>query len=214
MTPIQTLSAHIATLPAKDQSFAQSLLNQATTKGLSEKQMFWVEKLAARATGTTPVEAPAQVGNFAGVIALFATAKAHLKFPKIRLALADGRKVVLSVAGPKAKHPGTINVTDGEKFGANVWYGRVDADGAFQINHAIDHATQVALTGLLAVLANDPAGTAAAYGGIAKSCCFCGKEITTVESKAVGYGPDCADHFGLPWGAKAARAALSCEGVA
>jgi hypothetical protein len=206
MTPIQTLSANLSALPAKDQSFAQSLLNQATTKGLSDKQMFWVEKLAARATGTAPVEAPAQVGNFAGVIALFATAKAHLKFPKIRLALTDGRKVVLSVAGPKAKHPGTINVTDGEKFGANVWYGRVDVAGAFQVNHAVDHATQVALAGLLAVLANDPAGTAAAYGKLTASCCFCNLTLTDPKSVEVGYGPICASNYSLPWG-------LKCESV-
>jgi hypothetical protein len=214
MTSFQTLSANLAALPVKDQAFAQSLLDQAAKKGLSDKQMFWVEKLAARATGSEPAAAaPAQVGNFAGVIALFQAAKAHKAFPKISLLLDDGRKIVLTLAGEKAKMPGTVNVTDGGKFGSNVWYGRVDPTGAWQVSGKVDHATQVKLAGLLALLANDPAGTAAEYGVTTHHCCFCQKELTHPDSKAVGYGPDCADHFGLPWGAKTTKA-LTCEGVA
>lgn len=31
-------------------------------------------------------------------------------------------------------------------------------------------------------------------------CCFCGTQITSKDSLAVGYGPICAEKFGLPWG--------------
>lgn len=31
-------------------------------------------------------------------------------------------------------------------------------------------------------------------------CCFCGTQITSKDSLAVGYGPICAENFGLPWG--------------
>jgi hypothetical protein len=211
INPIITLTENLASLPAKDQAFAHSLLSASHP---SEKQMYWIMKLAQRATGTAPAAAPAvEVGNFAGVIALFAAAKQHKAFPKIALKLNDGRKIVLSLAGEKAKQPGTVNVTDGGKFGSNVWYGRVSPDGAWQVSGKVDHATQLAVAGLLAVLANDPAGTAAAYGVATHHCCFCQKELTHPDSKAVGYGPDCAEHFGLPWGAKT-TAALSCEGVA
>jgi hypothetical protein len=209
--PYKFLSDNVAKLPAKDQEFALSLLSKHSW---SEKQHFWINKLAERAAGTAPAPTAAvEVGDFSGVIALFQVAKEHKAFPKISLRLDDGRKIVLSLAGEKAKQPGTVNVTDGGKFGSNVWYGRVTPTGAWQVSKAIDAGTERDLAGLLAVLANDPAGTAAEYGIATHHCCFCQKEITHPDSKAVGYGPDCAEHFGLPWGKKAS-AALSCEGVA
>jgi hypothetical protein len=36
-------------------------------------------------------------------------------------------------------------------------------------------------------------------------CCFCNHKIGEGEdnrSAAVGYGPECAKHFGVPWGVK------------
>jgi hypothetical protein len=203
LNPHKFLSDNYTKLPAKDHAFAQSLLASQT---LSEKQHAWIVRLADRAAGVV-VEAPAvQVGNFAGVIALFETAKAHLKFPKIRLQLNDGRKVVLTLAGQNAKAPGTVNVTDGGKFPANVWYGRVTPAGEWQVSGKIDAATQRDVAGLLAVLANDPAGTAAAYGTMTGSCCFCALTLTDARSIEVGYGPICASHYQLPWG-------LKCESV-
>ena len=32
------------------------------------------------------------------------------------------------------------------------------------------------------------------------NCCFCGRELTTLESRSAGYGPICAEKWGLPWG--------------
>lgn len=31
-------------------------------------------------------------------------------------------------------------------------------------------------------------------------CCFCGRDLDTKESIFAGYGPICADKYGLPWG--------------
>lgn len=41
---------------------------------------------------------------------------------------------------------------------------------------------------------------AKAFGDSTHHCVFCHKGLTTKESKAVGYGPVCADNYGLPWG--------------
>jgi hypothetical protein len=211
VNPITTLTENLASLSAKDQEFAHSLLS---ARFPSEKQMYWIGKLAARATSPAPAAVPTtQVGNFAGVIALFNTGHANLKFPKIRLQLDDGRKVVLSLAGPAAKQPGTVNVTDGGAYGSNVWYGRVDANGAWQVSGKVDAATQAKLATLLTALAADPATVAAAYGRMTGSCCFCALTLTDQRSVSVGYGPVCAGNYGLPWGARAAST-LSCEGVA
>lgn len=46
------------------------------------------------------------------------------------------------------------------------------------------------------------ADEAAAHGHLTERCCFCGIKLRTPESVAVGYGPDCAEQRGLPWGTK------------
>lgn len=53
---------------------------------------------------------------------------------------------------------------------------------------------------LLVAFAADPAGYSAAHGRAHGSCCYCGRGLTDSRSLAVGYGPICADHYGLPWG--------------
>ena len=41
---------------------------------------------------------------------------------------------------------------------------------------------------------------AAHLGQITGRCVFCSRTLTDERSIAVGYGPVCADHHGLPWG--------------
>ena len=133
--------------------------------------------------------------EFTGVFSLFEYAIAHtLKYPKIRLQTALGAPVCLSRAGSKSI--GQIMVTDGAPFGSNVYYGRVTLDGEF-IPSQVRSASVV---DLLARLASDPARVASEYGRLTGNCCFCELRLTDARSTAVGYGPICADHFGLPWG--------------
>ena len=33
-------------------------------------------------------------------------------------------------------------------------------------------------------------------------CCFCHQSLDDERSTARGYGPVCAEHFGLPWGSR------------
>ena len=93
---VATLATLIPVLKANDAKFASDLI--ASFKkygGLTPKQEPWIGKLIARASApVAPVAAAVNVGGFAGVVALFTTAKAHLKFPKIRLVL-NGTKIVL-----------------------------------------------------------------------------------------------------------------------
>lgn len=41
---------------------------------------------------------------------------------------------------------------------------------------------------------------AAALGKLTERCVFCNRKLTDGRSTDVGYGPDCADREGLPWG--------------
>src|SRR6185436_1560785 len=48
---------------------------------------------------------------------------------------------------------------------------------------------------------------AVAHGHTTGNCSFCARDLTDPRSTSVGYGPICAQHFGLPWGDTGAAAA-------
>jgi hypothetical protein len=177
--------------------FARDLIAADAKGKLTPGRAAWVLKLLDRAS--TPAPAPEAVGgDVAGIFALFANAKARgLKWPKIKLASGDGGPVVFKLAGPNSKYAGDVLVTDGGPFGANKWYGRITPAGEYVPGRAVTPDVR----GLIAAFAADPAGVAAQYGKQAGACCFCGRGLDTPESLTVGYGPVCADKFGLPWGA-------------
>jgi hypothetical protein len=134
--------------------------------------------------------------NVSGIFSLFEHAIAHsLKYPKIRLQTSSGQNVVLSRAGDKSRYTGQIQVTDGRPYGANTYFGRIDTAGIFHVSTA-DATVSVLLTRL----ADNPADVASEYGRLTGQCCFCGLALKDARSTAVGYGPICADKFGLPWG--------------
>lgn len=186
---IEALRKVLPALPAKDQSFAQSLLDQFDMRGsLSEKQAYWVDKLAA---GPAPKREDVKI-DVSGVAKLFATAK--YKGLKRAAIVIDNMR--LSVAGQNARVPGSINVTDGGDFEGRTWFGRIVGD-VFQPSR---DCTSAVIENLKAFAAN-PVAHAAAHGHATGACCFCNRELTDERSIAVGYGPICADHYGLPWGA-------------
>lgn len=160
---------------------------------LSGEFQFWrVAPPAARATEN--------VGDLSAIIALFAAAKRHLRFPAIVL---DGFRV--NVAGERARQPGSLTVTSVDKGYDNrrKWFGRVTLAGVFEPAPAADPA----IGAKLRAFAADPAGQAAEYGRLHGVCCFCNKPLRDERSTAVGYGRTCAAHYAMPWGCTEAVAA-------
>lgn len=200
---LQDLAAVLPTLPASKQGFAQSLIDQAQVKPLSDKQMFWVNKLVEDLTAPKP--APAQVGKLDGINLLFDNARKHLKFPAITLSVpAASMTIRINVAGTQAKFPGTLNVTSGEKPSFDdrrTWYGRVMKDGSYVPSDKAATCAD-AITERLVAFARNAAEVAAEHGKLTGRCCFCNLHLSDERSTAVGYGKTCAAHFGLPWGSK------------
>jgi hypothetical protein len=138
---------------------------------------------------------------------LFALAKSKgLKSPKIRLLSTGGahgaQKLVVKAAGPSSRHTGQLLVTDQNGYGG-VYFGRIDSAGRFIASESAKRAMPDTMTDVenaLRDMGSDPAKTASAYGRCTGACCFCGLELTDGRSIAVGYGPICADKYGLPWG--------------
>lgn len=154
-----------------------------------------------------------------GIYKLFAQAKQHLKWPKIHLLLPGKQlgfnnyvqpedELVLSVASAKSRLAGRIMVTDGRKYPGNTFYGSIDTAGVFHQNPCAGPD----VLKLLSELSADPAGVAAKFGLLTGRCCFCNKQLEDERSTAVGYGPVCADHYGLLWGA-APAASVAPKGV-
>lgn len=145
-------------------------------------------------------------GSFDRINAIFASAKASgLKHPKVRFDMPSDAEnddsepiaITLSVAGPSARVPGSINVASQGSFDNRDWYGRVVRGDLYQPGKSNTDA----VTEVVKRFCEDPAGYAAAYGRRSGNCCFCGLELTDKRSLFAGYGPVCAERWSLPWGA-------------
>lgn len=187
-----------ARLSANDQRFAASLMASFTSRrGVSDKQAHWLVVLADRATGKVqkPALGEEKVSDdFPKLVALFERAREHLKFPSIVLHDDTVGGIKVHVAGERAKHPGSLTVVTAH---SREWLGRVHKDGTFSFKQS----TPKTVIDLLRRFAVDPAGEAARYGRLHGVCCFCGRPLKDERSTVVGYGPVCARHFGLAWGA-------------
>ena len=176
-----------------DDLFVQSLLSQ---KLLSEKQVAWIHKLATdRQARITPA---AVVGlNLLPVVDMMNQALAAQKRrPRIVLATAEGKPVVLQMASSRSSKPGSLLVSDGGPFGLSTYYGRVHADGTVQTGRSWTPEVEQ----LLRQLAVNPLSVAQQHGVATGQCCFCNRPLSTKESRSAGYGPICAEKFGLSWG--------------
>lgn len=179
-------------------AFARSLKAKAMAYkgGLTHEQMKWAHKKAMDVLFGKPEPIKQALDDVAGIFALFQTAKASkLKFPKITLEAASGQPICLKLASG-GQYKGDIHVTDGLPFGQNKYFGRIAQDGGFVRGGKCTDE----IAAFLQEFAKDPAGVAAKYGHLTGHCCFCQRHLTDENSVAVGYGPVCADHYGLPWG--------------
>jgi hypothetical protein len=156
-------------------------------------------RLWAKALGVAPA-APAPVPvNATGIEALLRSANKRLKYPAVKLRTEDGTYLRVSIAGDRSKNPGAINVVGEGVWPDRPFYGWIK-DGAYVPHHNVFEEAATAIGAALQAFAADPAGVAGAYGKKTGACCFCSRRLDDARSVDVGYGPTCADHYGLPWG--------------
>jgi hypothetical protein len=213
---INQLQSVLPKLKASDAKFASDLIGSFKKyKKLTPKQEPWVGKLIERATVPVVPTATINVGGFDGVIALFNTAKAHLKYPKITL-LCMGKPVTLAVAGQLSKVPGTVNVMGEGKYPDREWFGRVSPDGQWSPSKSTSPEMLEALTALLQKFSSQPARVAKEHGKLTGNCCFCNSALSDPKSLAAGFGPTCADHYGLKteWKLAVAKVEMAAGTVA
>jgi hypothetical protein len=161
--------------------------------------------------------------NFQGIYNLFATAKANLRAKaeeKAANARAKGRtapnpdsagnnlKIRLSVenqglavkwASVNGRNKGWLYVTDGGDYENGLYFGKISPEGDF----VTGKDCTAAIIEILTAFDANPVAFACEFGRRTNTCCFCGRHLTDDKegrSVEVGYGPICADTFGLPWG--------------
>ena len=194
------IKEHYKVLSPKDQEFALDLARRVINgRGLSDKQAFWIRKLTQRIHERmiAPQERKTvDLGGMEGINAMFAKRASS----RAAIVLDDGEQAIrLQVAGPTSRHPGTINVTTQGSFENRTWFGRILENGTFEQSPR-QEAPESVIT-LLRRFSADPVTVATEHGRRTGSCCFCNRTLNDKRSIEVGYGPICADKFGLEWGA-------------
>lgn len=187
-----TNAGALALLGGSTNAFAQDLVRKSG-RGLSASQWAWVHKLAVDQT------APRPSSNLilAGIVALFAKAGQHKKYPKMKINTPELGEFKLSLAGPASKYCGSVRIVKGN-YGEwdYVYFGSISPDGRFVPSRACTPQ----MVEFLTEMNDNPSAAGAKYGHMTGECCFCGLTLTDQRSITVGYGPICAQNWGLAWG--------------
>jgi len=188
---------------------AASFLEQVQKKGyLSEKQMHIINSGIARdADRATKRErsAPQTQIDMTDLLHRFELAnKAGIKRPKVNTG-----DLLFSLAPASGKNEGYVYV----KGQTNDWderpyFGKISPEGKFFGVRDLEDETRKRII----EIGSDVVAAAKAHGAQHNNCCFCNRDLTTNESVSNGYGPICAERYGLPWEVteefKAAKEAL------
>lgn len=180
-------------LPAeRDASFAESLCTQfRQSYSLSPRQWEWVNTLLERAYGSEPL-----YGDFKAVLVMFRIAGERLKKPKIRLMSDDNIFVQLTFNPEK---PSVIEIhRDGWQG-----HGKRKLAGWIYEEQIVPYKSDRFTEGMKSVIQDfslDPKRVSLAMAKRIGACMYCGSRLTDDTSKAVGYGPICAETYELPWG--------------
>jgi len=129
---------------------------------------------------------PQDTREYAELFALFSKAATTLRYPAISFTLADTRKCRLYLATK-----GYIAVKiEGE------YTGKIPDAGHSLIlyNQSKEIWNEIRQFCLSPISQSQIKGRKYGY------CCFCGRDLDNASSVFHGYGPICADKYGLPWG--------------
>jgi len=75
-------------------------------------------------------------------------------------------------------------------------YGDINSKGRFQPTGRANEK----IIAIIKKVEKDPVAYARSHGEKTGRCCFCSRKLTDTRSVAAGYGPNCAEHYGFPWG--------------
>lgn len=131
------------------------------------------------------------------IFELFAQAKQSLKWPSLQFKI-DGQDVKIA----PTRKPNTLFISNGKrKDQGRIIYGILKNEGTStkaQWQPSVLNFPK--LRAMVVPLVQNPLEVCVLYGLEYNHCCFCGLELTNPSSVKHGYGPVCAEKWGLPWG--------------
>lgn len=199
---VSRLQNYLPELDARSRTFGESLITQWTAKKrLSQEQQLWVDKLIDRAVDqanervrreTAAAALPEQklTQEVGPLFARFKRAQEqNIQAPRISTYLGDS-KLVISL--PK-ESKGIYIRLDG------AYLGKIDSNGRAH-PFPIDQPMRDDVIQRLSEIAENPSKAGKAHGQKHNNCMFCMRDLTTTDSVYYGYGPICAEKWGLEWG--------------
>ena len=166
--------------------FARDLMSKARARALTAVQVAWLHKLA------TDLKTPEAVESYPRTAQLlWSAAQAGKAFPKLKLTTKPLSGMAPVEYQLKLRVSGEIVILHGDSYA-----GRLDVEARAFLTKSHEAEVRALLTSIEA----DPAKYAHQHGVATGKCLFCGRGLSTKESRSVGYGPDCAEKVGLPWG--------------
>jgi len=175
--------------------FAASLLQQAASKPLSQKQIESAERMVAKvasrkAEKAAKREAEAVEVDLSGIEGMFQTAReSGYKKPMYR---ALGLRIKPHWDGPGLAIYTEDRTTFGQ-FGEQPAYeGKIEGGKFYRVRLTADDTPSK-----LEAIAVDPRGEAVRYGQKTGTCSCCGRKLSAHTSVEAGIGPVCAEKWGL-----------------
>ncbi len=177
-----------------DKGFAESVIRQYDTRGwISAKQENVIRKIARNVSGT---RTRLLLANITALVNLAASKDAK----RIAIRLTVGNQGVVLRYSPKTNRIYINEAGNFEEGERGQTYGYVSlVDSELRLNDE-SSAFAADLTNALIAFNADPHKAGRLEGHATGRCCFCSIKLTTAESVHHGYGPICAERFGLPWG--------------
>lgn len=173
--------------------FAKSLLEKARAGYfLSPTQVAWIHRIALDLRDA----APSKLDLTPILDLLRCAAEAQKRYP--RITLRDGDNAVIQITLARDGRRAWVRSPETRNLSARL-RACIEADGRVTSREA---RFKRVLEPVLAALAADPAAVAGQHGVATGMCSFCGRPLSDARSREVGYGPICADRFGLPWGSR------------
>lgn len=191
------LAANISKLERHEQGFAGGLVSYFMKHGqLSAKQLPHAARFIDRLRSLTNPDAPRSTTidwDTKALWALFTTAyQNQLTWPKIRFVLPSGKtgEVYRSASGERnlVIKLNDWRVAELPRNRPIIWKSEdiCKNETRVELKHLFDCENLVQRF--------------ASQGRETCNCSFCGLHLTNPQSVVVGYGPICADNWGLPWG--------------
>lgn len=115
--------------------------------------------------------------------------------PKGSVTLQVGNRTLeLKVCGPRSKYTGQVQMTDGNRYPNNLYYGRIGKDSVLIASRECTDD----IVALLEDFEKNPEEFTSEHGKRTGYCVFCCQLLTDEVSVRVGYGPTCQDTWGMP----------------